>query len=59
MHSFTPVFKGVTLPWHAGVLYNRDPRFAHILTALLNREKGFVIGDNECTASDVAFITLR
>jgi predicted N-formylglutamate amidohydrolase len=28
MHSFTPVFMGVARPWHAGVLYNRDPRFA-------------------------------
>ena len=35
MHSFTPVFKGVARPWHAGVLYNRDPRFAHLLMALL------------------------
>jgi len=47
MHSFTPVFKGVVRPWHAGVLYNRDPRFAHLLMALLKREDGFVIGDNE------------
>jgi predicted N-formylglutamate amidohydrolase len=47
MHSFTPVFRGVARPWHAGVLYNRDPRFAHILMALLKREKGLVIGDNE------------
>jgi predicted N-formylglutamate amidohydrolase len=47
MHSFTPVFKGVARPWHAGVLYNRDPRFAHILKALLKREEGLVIGDNE------------
>ena len=30
MHSFTPVFKGVARPWHAGVLYNRDPRFARV-----------------------------
>ena len=29
MHSFTPVFKGVARPWHVGVLYHRDPRFAH------------------------------
>ena len=28
MHSFTPVYKGVSRPWHAGVLYNRDSRFA-------------------------------
>jgi predicted N-formylglutamate amidohydrolase len=47
MHSFTPVFMGVTRPWHAGVLYNRDPRFAHLLLDLLKREEGLVIGDNE------------
>src|SRR5579863_4636957 len=28
LHSFTPVFKGEARPWHAAVLYNRDPRFA-------------------------------
>ena len=38
---------GVTRPWHAGVLYNRDPRFAHLLLDLLKREDGLVIGDNE------------
>ena len=47
MHSFTPVFKGVARPWHVGVLYNRDPRFAHILMDLLRREEGLVVGDNE------------
>jgi predicted N-formylglutamate amidohydrolase len=47
MHSFTPVFKRVPRPWHAGVLYNRDPRFAHLLMALLKCEEGLVVGDNE------------
>jgi predicted N-formylglutamate amidohydrolase len=47
MHSFTPIFKGVARPWHAGVLYDRDPRFAHLLIALLNREEELVVGDNE------------
>jgi predicted N-formylglutamate amidohydrolase len=47
MHSFTPVFKGVARPWHVGVLYNRDPRLAHILMDLLRREQGLVVGDNE------------
>ena len=47
MHSFTPVFKGATRPWHAGVLYNRDPRFAHLVLAQLEREPGLVVGDNE------------
>jgi predicted N-formylglutamate amidohydrolase len=47
MHSFTPVFKGMARPWHTGVLYNRDPRFAHLLMALLKHEEGLVVGDNE------------
>jgi predicted N-formylglutamate amidohydrolase len=47
MHSFTPVYKGAARPWHAGVLYNRDPRFAHLLMDLLRREEGLVVGDNE------------
>ncbi|HEY6700416.1 MAG TPA: N-formylglutamate amidohydrolase [Pseudolabrys sp.] len=47
LHSFTPVFMGVARPWHAGVLYNRDPRFARLLMALLKREEGLVVGDNK------------
>ena len=47
MHSFTPVFFGVARPWHAGVLYNRDPRFAHLVMELLKHEEGLVVGDNE------------
>ena len=47
MHSFTPVFKGVGRPWHVSLLYNRDPRFAQILIALLKHESGLVVGDNE------------
>jgi predicted N-formylglutamate amidohydrolase len=47
LHSFTPVFEGAVRPWHTGVLYNRDPRFAHLLMALLQRIEGLVIGDNE------------
>jgi predicted N-formylglutamate amidohydrolase len=47
VHSFTPVFKGESRPWHVGVLYNRDARLAHILLALLRRESGLVVGDNQ------------
>ena len=43
MHSFTPVFMGVARPWHAGVLYS----FAHLFVALLKREEGLVVGNNE------------
>ena len=59
MHSFTPVFKGAARPWHAGVLYNRDPRFADILMALLKREEGLLIGDNEpYSVSDASDYTI-
>jgi len=47
LHSFTPVFKGVSRPWHAAVLYNRDPRLAHPLFELLSAEDGLVVADNE------------
>jgi predicted N-formylglutamate amidohydrolase len=47
VHSFTPVFKAIVRPWHVGVLYNRDPRFANILMDLLRCEQGLVVGDNE------------
>jgi predicted N-formylglutamate amidohydrolase len=46
LHSFTPVFNGITRPWHAGVLYNHDPRFAHRVLTLLNREENVSVGDN-------------
>ncbi len=59
LHSFTPVFKGVARPWHAAVLYNRDPRFAHRLMALLNAEKEFTVGDNApYTVSDATDYTI-
>lgn len=47
VHSFTPVFKGVARPWHIGLLYNRDNRLAKALSAVLAREKGLMVGDNE------------
>ncbi len=47
MHSFTPVFKGVSRPMHVGVLFNRDPRLGRALLALLRRESGLVCAENE------------
>ena len=47
MHSYTPVFKGTARPWHVGVLYNRDRRFADIVLDLLQAEGDLVVGDNE------------
>ena len=46
VHSFTPRWKGVPRPWHFGILWDSDPRFALPLIAGLT-EAGFVVGDNE------------
>lgn len=47
MHSCTPVFHGVSRPWHIGVLYDKDERFARILLELLAEDGELVIGENE------------
>lgn len=47
LHSFTPVFKSVARPWHAALLYHRDPRLARALLARLRDESGLNVGDNE------------
>jgi len=47
MHSFTPVMNGVARPWHAGVLYHRDTRFAHALLHALRDEGDLEVGDNQ------------
>jgi predicted N-formylglutamate amidohydrolase len=47
LHSFTPVFKGVSRPWQVAVLFNRDPRLAHALAELLRAEGDLMVGENE------------
>ncbi len=47
LHSFTPVFKSVSRPWHVGVLFNRDARLARALLGLLRAEGDLTVGENE------------
>lgn len=47
IHSYTPVWKAVPRPWHAGILWDRDPRFARPLLEALRRERGLIVGNNE------------
>ena len=47
IHSYTPHWKGAQRPWHAGILWDRDPRFALPLLERLAAEPGLRIGDNE------------
>ena len=47
MHSCTPVYLGVSRPWHVGILYDKDPTFARIVLELLHGEGKLIVGDNE------------
>jgi predicted N-formylglutamate amidohydrolase len=47
VHSFTPVYKGETRPWHVGLLYNRDDRVARVLMDLMSEDPALTVGDNE------------
>jgi predicted N-formylglutamate amidohydrolase len=46
-HTMTDVYKGVRREMHAAILYNRDRRFAGIMLAMLRRETGLIVADNE------------
>ncbi|WP_295555610.1 N-formylglutamate amidohydrolase [uncultured Hyphomicrobium sp.] len=47
VHSFTPVWRGLARPWHAAVLWDKDPRLALPLLAALRADPALVVGDNE------------
>ena len=46
IHSFTENWRGRPRPWHAGILWDADPRLAELLLAALRAEPGLVIGEN-------------
>ena len=46
IHSFTPVYKGESRPWHIALLSNRDRRVAEILLRELPRDPALCVGDN-------------
>ena len=47
IHSFTPVFLGMTRPWHAGVLFNRSIEKGKALVRVLADGGGLTIGVNQ------------
>jgi predicted N-formylglutamate amidohydrolase len=47
IHSFTESWKAVPRPWHAGVLWDRDPRLAKPLLEALFAEGDLIVGDNQ------------
>ena len=47
VHSFTPVWRGSPRPWHAGILWAKDPRLSRSLIEALEADEALVVGDNE------------
>jgi predicted N-formylglutamate amidohydrolase len=47
LHSYTPQMKGRARPWHAGVLWDSDPRLPVPLLAALRADPQLIVGDNE------------
>lgn len=47
IHSFTPTMQGKPRPWHAGVLWDRDPRAAVPMLEMLAADPAILVGDNE------------
>ena len=59
LHSFTPVYAGVSRPWHIGTLYHRDTTLPPLLLQALRAEGDLVVGDNEPYAvSDLTDYTI-
>ncbi|QND56639.1 N-formylglutamate amidohydrolase [Mesorhizobium huakuii] len=60
VHSFTPVYKGYTRPWHIGIIHDEDRRLASPLISALKRLAGITVGVNEpYSPADRVYFTLE
>lgn len=60
IHSFTPVYRNVPRPWHIGLIFDRDERFARSVEAALRRDAALIVGMNEpYSPADRVFHTLE
>ncbi len=59
IHSFTENWRGWMRPWHAGVLWDKDPRLAIPLLNALREDPEMVIGDNEPYAGTLGGDTIH
>lgn len=59
MHTFTAEMNGEKRPWHAGFLWNKDPRLAQALIGLMERETDLVIGDNMPYSGRALYYTMQ
>ncbi len=59
IHSYVDVWRGSQRPWHCGMLWDKDPRFAVPVIERLRQEPGLFVGDNEpykgCLKNDTMY----
>jgi predicted N-formylglutamate amidohydrolase len=60
IHSFTPIYRGVSRPWEIGIIHDDDERLSAPLIAALKATKRFTIGENEpYSPADRVYFTLE
>ncbi|BCH30832.1 N-formylglutamate amidohydrolase [Mesorhizobium sp. L-8-10] len=60
VHSFTPVYRGVSRPWHIGIIHDADRRLAAPLIEALSALRGVTVGVNEpYSPADRVYFTLE
>ena len=60
IHSFTPVYRNIPRPWHIGLIFDRDERFARPVEAALKTDASLIVGMNEpYSPADRVFHTLE
>jgi len=60
VHSFTPIYKGVSRPWHIGIIHDADERLSAPLMDGLQTLKDITVGDNEpYSPADRVYFTLE
>ena len=60
VHSYTPVYRGVSRPWHIGIISTDERSLADGLINALRRDAALVVGDNEpYSARDNVDYTIR
>lgn len=47
IHTFTESWRGRPRPWHAAILWDKDPRLAKPLISALSTDTSLLVGDNE------------
>jgi predicted N-formylglutamate amidohydrolase len=58
IHSFTPVYKGFTRPWHAGILYRRSVVFGKAMVEALGGAHANVVGNQPYQIDDKSDYTV-